>query len=1027
MAKFTFFTFCILFFFVTSADAQFKTIPNDNNLSNEGPYLLNKKEVKANAEVYLEGFEPKQLPSTENLGLKVGFINESNEPAFIYGQLAVQNRDKLTIEDAATQYVDAASYLMQISDPDMTFALVSLEYDQLDMAHAKFQQKYKGIDIFGSEIIVHGKNNKFDFLNGRYTTSMSIDLSSPIVSEAEAIRYIESDLGNVVFQNPPFMPWMDLTPKSTMVIFNSGDKHNYAYHIIVYKNLIERWEYIIDAVSGGVIYKWSSICKLHNTSQDNSESMTDAMLVSEASPEVETMQWLDGKATATAQDLFDINRLINTYQVGNTFYLIDGSRDIFSSTPAKLPNDPEGVIWTIDAFNTSPSKNNFKVDQVRSNNNLWNNKTGVSAHFNGGLAFEYFRNVHGRRSINGSGGNIVSVINVADDDGKSMGNAFWNGQAMFYGNGDNAFLPLARGLDVAGHEMSHGVIQATANLVYQGESGALNESFADVFGVMIDRDDWKIGEDVVRLSAFPSGSLRSLENPHNGANTNDFNKGWQPRHYSERYTGKEDNEGVHINSGIPNWAFFKFATAVGKDKAEKVYYRALSNYLTKSSKFVDCRVAVVKATQDLYGDTEVAAARKAFDEVGILGDSGGSYEDDLPTNPGQDFILVTGTNNQNLFILNDKAESLGQISSKKIISKPSVSDDGSEIIYVADDNHIYLISIDWSKNPATFKEDRLSQTPDWRGAIISRDGIKVAGLLKSLENKIYVFAFLSSGVVSNSFELFNPTYTQGVVTGDVLYADAMEFDHSSEHIMYDAENEIKSNFGSAINYWDIGFIKVWNNSTNTFSLGGIEKLYSSLPNGVSVGNATFSKNSPYILAFDLLDGDKTYVVAGNLETGNVNIIYENNTIGYPNYSNKDDKLLFDNQGNTAVNLGIANLKPSKVEINGAPSLFLAQRRWAVWFSNGKRPLSASEDVSVNDAFFTIIQNPIINELMIKANNLFDGRITVTNVTGSVFYSQVVQIGEGEVINVDASSWNKGIYFVTFVQGENKRTTKVVKI
>jgi bacillolysin len=147
------------------------------------------------------------------------------------------------------------------------------------------------------------------------------------------------------------------------------------------------------------------------------------------------------------------------------------------------------------------------------------------------------------------------LINVADEDGSSMGNAFWNGQAMFYGNGDGAFQPLARGLDVAGHEMTHGVVQSTANLDYEGESGALNESFADVFGSMIDRDDWKIGEDVVKTSAFPSGALRSLEDPHNGASTNNFNAGWQPRHYDERYKGTEDNGGVHINSGIPTGHF----------------------------------------------------------------------------------------------------------------------------------------------------------------------------------------------------------------------------------------------------------------------------------------------------------------------------------------------------------------------------------------------------------------------------------------------------------------------------------------
>src|SRR5690606_10558383 len=112
---------------------------------------------------------------------------------------------------------------------------------------------------------------------------------------------------------------------------------------------------------------------------------------------------------------------------------------------------------------------NFKYDHVTSSSNTWTNSPGgVSSHFNGGKAFEYFRIVHNRNSIDGNKGNIISFINVADEDGASMGNAFWNGAAMFYGNGDGAFFPLARGLDVAGHEMSHGVIQNTANLVYQG-------------------------------------------------------------------------------------------------------------------------------------------------------------------------------------------------------------------------------------------------------------------------------------------------------------------------------------------------------------------------------------------------------------------------------------------------------------------------------------------------------------------------------------------------------------------------------
>lgn len=151
---------------------------------------------------------------------------------------------------------------------------------------------------------------------------------------------------------------------------------------------------------------------------------------------------------------------------------------------------------------------------------------------------------------------------------------------MFYGNGAQSFMPLARGLDVAGHEMSHGVIESTANLDYEGESGAINESFADVFGVLIDRDDWKVGEDVVRLGEFPSGALRNIGDPHNGAQTNDFGR-WQPRHVNEQYKGTADNGGVHINSGIPNYAFYLFVQEMAKHLMKQQQKELLKKYTTK--------------------------------------------------------------------------------------------------------------------------------------------------------------------------------------------------------------------------------------------------------------------------------------------------------------------------------------------------------------------------------------------------------------------------------------------------------------
>jgi Zn-dependent metalloprotease len=115
---------------------------------------------------------------------------------------------------------------------------------------------------------------------------------------------------------------------------------------------------------------------------------------------------------------------------------------------------------------------------------------------------------------------------------------------MWYGNGDQTFTELAGGLDVGGHEMTHGVIEQTANLEYQYESGALNESFADVFAVCIDRGDFKIGEDVVRPLTTTDGCLRNMQFPNSSTPS-------QPKHVSEQYFGTQDNGGVHINSGIP--------------------------------------------------------------------------------------------------------------------------------------------------------------------------------------------------------------------------------------------------------------------------------------------------------------------------------------------------------------------------------------------------------------------------------------------------------------------------------------------
>lgn len=963
----------MLLLFGPSLFAQFKQLRLDPKSTDKGiPMLSEPVKIPFSKLVKAKNFDPTRnqlsLGSLLNPGIKVIAKSADGMPVAWEGVMknADQNR-YLGMEQKVVLHLKALAPFTENPNLADQFAITRITKDDKGFDHIRLQQSVDGIPVYGGELTMHSNGADIDFVTGRVWPFDVTKSSDPALTQQASLQEVWNDMGGkpVIAMGV----WTHLIKDKAALVYyplNSSDVR-LCYHHSVYKTAVERWEYIVDATTGEILKKFPSICKFHNHAQPAVEKENDDILIkytTECSFEDAALPPLDGPTTATAQDLFNINRTINTYQVGNKFYLIDGARSMFKAN-SSMPNDPQGVIWTIDAFNTAPQNSDFSADHVTSNNNSWSNKTGVSAHYNGGKAYDYFKNLFGRNSINGSGGNIVSFINIADEDGSSLGNAFWNGAAMFYGNGDSAFQPLARGLDVAGHEMTHGVVQNTANLEYQGESGALNESFADVFGSMIDRDDWLIGEDVVKTAAFPSGALRSLQDPHNGAATNDFNRGWQPKKYSERYKGSEDNGGVHLNSGIPNHAFFLFASNVGKDKAEKVYYKVLDQYLTKSSQFIDCRVAVIRAAREEFGESAANAAAAAFDAVEVFGNSGGEYEDDVNINPGQDLILFTSENQQKLYIYTAQGDVVADpLTNTNPISRPSISDDGSVIVFVATDQKIHYIIIDWTAGSAT--ENVLQTTGTWRNAAISKDGTKLAALRSAEENYIVVFDLLT-GAGAN-FELTNPTFTTGISTGDVLYADAMEWDFTGEYVMYDAKNSVKSNSGFDIEFWDIGFIKVWNNSSKNFALPDqIEKLFPALDEGLSVGNPTFSKNSPYIIAFDYLENDSYYVLGANIETGDVGVVFENTDIGYPSYSRSDDAVILDNATFFGTDLNIVPLESDKITGQNNPIVFAEGYSWGVWFSNGSRQISAISEVNTQKSELGLFPNPARDWLTISYN------------------------------------------------------------
>jgi Zn-dependent metalloprotease len=219
-----------------------------------------------------------------------------------------------------------------------------------------------------------------------------------------------------------------------------------------------------------------------------------------------------------------------------------------------------------------------------------------SAHKFVGATYDYYSSTHGRDSYDNAGAALVTTVHY----GANYQNAFWNGTQMVFG--DNFTVN-----DVTAHELTHAVTERTSNLEYRWQSGALNESFSDIFGAMVDRDDWLMGEDM------PIGAIRDMENP--GA----FG---QPGNASGWLATCDDNEGVHTNSGIHSKAFVNIATAIGKGDAERIFYRALTaGYLTPQATLEDARGAAIQSAQDLFGaaSSQVTAVTNGFDAVGVDG------------------------------------------------------------------------------------------------------------------------------------------------------------------------------------------------------------------------------------------------------------------------------------------------------------------------------------------------------------------------------------------------------------------------
>lgn len=267
---------------------------------------------------------------------------------------------------------------------------------------------------------------------------------------------------------------------------------------------------------------------------------------------------------------------------------------------------------------------------VRSEGDAKSKDRAVNEAYEGaGATYDLYLKVYGRNSIDDRGMRLDSTVHY----GRNYDNAFWNGQQMAYGDGDGElFKRFTIAIDVIGHELTHGVTQHEAGLDYQDQPGALNEAFSDVFGSLVKQykrgqtakeADWLIGKGLF-TRRVKGKAFRSMKEPGTAYDDDVLGKDPQPAHMKHYVKTEEDNGGVHINSGIPNRAFYEAAVRLGGrswEKAGKIWYVTLRDKLRPRSSFKDAARLTMAVARDLYGkgSLEEKAVREGWKVVGLSG------------------------------------------------------------------------------------------------------------------------------------------------------------------------------------------------------------------------------------------------------------------------------------------------------------------------------------------------------------------------------------------------------------------------
>jgi len=740
--------------------------------------------------------------------------------------------------------------VLKIQEPDQEFVFKAEETDHLtDTKRLRFHQQFQGLEIWPSEIAVH-LNNQGDvvMMNGNYTPTPRRPIhSQPAISSSQAIEIIKKLYAVQEVAEPE------------LIIFNQTREDNNPFKSSLINRLAWRFNLnlavdrkllvIIDATNGE---RLSELNQVHKAGTSGS-----------------------------GLDLHGLNRDISIFEQDNRFYLIDTSKPMFSGQTA--PNQEQGSIFIYDWENQSIQANYSPGVVSSSQANGFFLADGVSAAYNLSEVFDYFYQRHNRNSLDGNGGSMLGIVRFGDD----YQNALWTGSLMLFGDG----LPFASSLDVVGHELTHGVIQNSANLVYENQSGALNEAFADIFGEMaqsrtLGKTDWVSGGD--DLNGVIVRSFKNPEQYNQPSNMSNF--------VNLPNTEDGDNGGVHINSGIINHAFYQLASglpnAIGIEKAEKIFYRALTIYLLRNSEFIDARLAAIKSAEDLYGSNSNVYQQvlAAFDKVGISEQQPGSTTpSSFPpvSNSSDAYLMACLTNQGNIKMCRYDPE-LGD-SGLLIISdselkqtRISVQANGELATFIDKFNDLCLIV------PESGAEACLGYNYTFHSVALSADGNRVAlttlDFFNSIEKSITVLDMKNDQ--EWSCKVTAPTIDSNDSLDTIIVLDSLAFASDGKTLFYDAKSRFQDSAGQAVETWTI-----YQMDSDDCQ---IRQVVQPAP-GKDIGFPSMAQTSDNFLTHDVFDENSGLleVKTINLNNGNSQVVASyQGTYAIPAYNGNDSSIAF---------------------------------------------------------------------------------------------------------------------------------------